>query len=60
MQQKPIVDFGKFLQGRFDKTNPYRQLAKDGTTKLAKLEGIMEKLKRGENVQNPQHHSQPN
>ena len=54
MQQKPIVDFGKFLQGRFDKTNPYRQLAKDGTTKLAKLEGIMEKLKRGENVQNRQ------
>ena len=54
MQQKPIVNFCKFLQERFDKTNPCRQLAKDETTKLAKLEGIVEKLKRGENVQNHQ------
>jgi hypothetical protein len=54
MQQKPIVDFRKFLQERFDKTSPRRQLAKDETTKLAKLEGIAEKLKRGENVQNRQ------
>ena len=29
-------------------------MAKDETTKLAKLEGIAEKLKRGENVQNRQ------
>ena len=54
MQQKPIVDFRKFLKERFDKTSPRRQLAKDETTKLAKLEGIAEKLKRGENVQNRQ------
>ena len=54
MQQKPIVDFCKFLQERLDKTNPRRQLAKDETTKLAKLEGIAEKLKRGENGQNRQ------
>ena len=54
MQQKPIVDFRKFLKGRFDKVNPRRQLAKDETTKLAKLEGIAEKLKRGGNVQNRQ------
>ena len=54
MQKKPIVDFRKLLQERLDKTNPRRKLAKDETTKLAKLEGIAEKLKRGENVQNRQ------
>ena len=54
MQQKPIFDFHKFLQERLDKTSPRRQLAKDETTKLAKLEGIAKKLKRGENVQNLQ------
>jgi hypothetical protein len=51
MQKKPIVDFRKLLQERLDKTNPLRKLAKDETTKLAKLEGIVEKLKRGEHVQ---------
>ena len=53
-QKKPIVDFRKLLQERLDKVNPRRNLAKDETTKLAKLEGIAEKLKRGENVQNRQ------
>ena len=53
-QKKPIVDFQKLLQERIDKANPRRKLAKDETTKLAKLEGIAEKLKRGENVQNRQ------
>ena len=53
-QKKPIVDFRKLLQERLDKANPRRKLAKDETTKLAKLEGIVEKLKRGENVQNRQ------
>ena len=53
-QKKPIVDFRKLLQERLDKANPRRKLAKDETTKLAKLEGIAEKLKRGENVQNRQ------
>ena len=53
-QKKPIVDFRKLLQGRLDKVNPRRKLAKDETTKLAKLEGIAEKLKRGENVKNRQ------
>ena len=51
-QKKPIVDFRKLLQERLDKVNPRRKLAKDETTKLAKLEGIAEKLKRGEHVQN--------
>ena len=53
-QKTPIVDFRKSLQERLDKTNPRRKLAKDETTKLAKLEGIVEKLRRGENVQNRQ------
>ena len=42
------------MQKRLDKTNPRRKLAKDETTKLAKLEAIAERLKRGENVQNRQ------
>ena len=49
MQQKPIVDFRKFLQERFDKIGPRHQLLEDKTTKL---EGIVEELKCGENVQN--------
>ena len=53
-QKKPSGDFRKLLQERLDKANPRRKLAKDETTKLAKLEGIVEKLKRGENVQNRQ------
>ena len=51
---QPSSDFRKLLQERLDKVNPRRKLAKDETTKLAKLEGIVEKLKRGENVQNRQ------
>ena len=41
-------NFRKFLQERLDKTNPRRKPAKDETTNLVKLEGIAEKLKRGE------------
>ena len=50
----PNGNFRKSLQERLDKTNPRRKLAKDETTKLAKLEGIAEMLKHGENVQNRQ------
>jgi tetratricopeptide (TPR) repeat protein len=53
-QKKPIFDFRKLLQERLGKNNPRRKLAKDEITKLANLEGIAEKLKRGENVQNRQ------
>ena len=53
-QRKVSSNFRKSLQERIDKTNPRRKLAKDETTKLAKLEGIVEKLKHGENVQNRQ------
>ena len=50
-QKKPSSNFRKLLQERLDKSNARRKLAKDETTKLAKLEGIVEKLKRGEHVQ---------
>ena len=54
VRKKPSNNFQKLLQERIDKANPRRKLAKDETTKLAKLESIAEKLKRGENVQNRQ------
>ena len=53
-QKKPSGDFRKLLQERIDKANPRRKLAKDETIKLAILEGIVEKLRRRENVQNRQ------
>ena len=53
-QKKLNSNFRKLLQERLDKVNPRRKPAKDETTKLAKLEGIAEKLKRGEHVQNRQ------
>ena len=42
------------LQERIYKANPHPKLAKDEMSKPAKLEGIAEKLKSGENVQNRQ------
>jgi hypothetical protein len=51
-QNKLSGDFRKSLQERLEKANPRRNLlTKDETTKLAKLEGIVEKLRRGKNVQ---------
>jgi tetratricopeptide (TPR) repeat protein len=50
----PNGNFRKLLQERLDNTNPRRKLAKEEATKLERLEGIAEKLKRGENVQNRQ------
>jgi hypothetical protein len=52
--KKPGSNLHKLLQERIEKANSRRKLAKDETTKLAKLEGIAEKLKRGEHVQNRQ------
>ena len=51
-QRKSNGNFRKLLQERLDKNNPRRKLAKDEATKLAKLKGIAENLKRGENLQN--------
>jgi hypothetical protein len=53
-QKKPSGDFRKLLQERIDKTNPRRTLTAEEERRLCKLEGIVSKLKRGENVQNCQ------
>ena len=53
MSKEAKSNFRKLLQERLDKTNPRRKLTEEETT-LAKLEGIVDKLKRGENVQNRQ------
>ena len=52
--QKPSSNFCKLLQERIEKANPRRKLTAEETKRLAKLETIADKLKRGENVQNRQ------
>ena len=42
------------LRERIEKANPRRNLTAEETKRLAKLESIADKLKRGENVQNRQ------
>ena len=44
----------KLLHERIEKANPRRELTAEETKRLNKLEGIADKLKRGENVQNRQ------
>ena len=51
-QKKTNGDFRKLLQERIEKANPRRELTAEETKRLRKLEGIADKLKRGENVQN--------
>ena len=51
-QPKPASNFRKLLQEGIEKANPRRNLTAEETKRLAKLEAIAEKLKRGENVQN--------
>ena len=53
-QMKTNSTFRKLLQERIDKANPHRKLTAEECKRLAKLETIAEKLKRGENVQNRQ------
>ena len=54
-QKKSSGNFRKLLKERIEKANPRRkELTRDEATKLAKLETIAEKLRRGENVQNRQ------
>ena len=53
-QKKPNSNFRKSLQERIDKTNPRRTLTAEEERRLSKLEAIVAKLKRGENVQNRQ------
>ena len=54
IQKKPSNNFRKLLQERIEKANPRRNLTAEETKRLNKLEGIADKLKRGENVQNRQ------
>ena len=53
-QKKPNGDFRNLLQECNDKSNPRRELTNEESKRLRKLEGIADKLKRGENVQNRQ------
>ena len=52
--KKPSSNFQKLLQERIEKTNPRRTLTSEESKRLSKLEGIADKLMRGENVQNRQ------
>jgi hypothetical protein len=49
-QKKKIGNIRKLLQERIHKVNPRRNLTVEETKRLAKLESIADKLKRGENV----------
>ena len=53
-QNKSNSNFRQLLQERIEKANPRRELTSEETKCFNKLEGIAEKLKRGENVQNRQ------
>ena len=53
-QKKVNSNFRKLLQEQIEKANPRRKLSAEETKRLAKLETIADKLKRGENVQNHQ------
>ena len=53
-QKKPISNFHKLLKERIEKANPRRELTIEETKRLRNLEGIADKLRRGENVQNRQ------
>ena len=53
-QSKSSSNSRKLLQERIEKANQRRKLTSEETKRLKKLEGIADKLKRGENVQNRQ------
>ena len=53
-QKQSSGNFRKLLKERIEKSNTRRKLSTEETKRLAKLEAIAEKLRRGENVQNRQ------
>jgi len=53
-QKQSRSNFRKLLQERIEQANPRSELTTEETKRLKKLEGIADKLKRGENVQNRQ------
>ena len=57
-QKKRSSNFRKLLQERIEKKNPRRNLTTERAKRLAKLETIADRLRRGENVRNRQLQSQ--
>jgi len=53
-QKKPNSNFRKLLQEKVDKENPRCKPTAEEAKRLAKLEALADKLKRGENVRNRQ------
>ena len=53
-QNQSRSNLRKLVQERIKKANPRRELTAEEAKRLAKLETIADKLKRGENVQNRQ------
>ena len=53
-QKKSSSNFCEWLQERIERANPRRELSAEESKRLNKLEGIADKLKRRENVQNRQ------
>ena len=51
-QKKTNGNFRQLLKERIEKAHPRRELTTEETKRLSKLEGIADKLRRGENVQN--------
>mgnify|MGYP001329412379 CR=1 FL=1 len=54
IQKKPSNNLRLLIEEHLDKANPRLTLTAEESNRLSKLEGIAEKLKRGENVQNRQ------
>ena len=54
IQKQLSSNFRRLLQERIEKANPRRDLTAEEAKRLAKLQAIADKLKRGENVQNRQ------
>ena len=52
MQQKPNTKLRDLLKNRKAKTRKLSELSKTGQNRLAKLNGMLYELRRGENVQN--------
>ena len=53
-QKQSISKIRKLLEKRIEEVNPLRKLTDEEAKRLAKLEAIANKIKRGENVQNRQ------
>ena len=52
--KQPSNNFHKLLRERIEQGNPRRKLTSEEAKRLARLEAIADKLRRGENVQNRQ------